>query len=150
MQRLRWDGDLFFLYIRKHRHSMTPRVLGWRNFLMTLFSGFFFQLVLPFLIVGYTLAGLVLLPLNVIAVLAVLIYAVYLLQTLILYLAGLLMVSERPWNDLKLAIVVPVFPVFMFFLRGWGVICTLNEMFRRGHEETSMAPWWVLRRGRRF
>ncbi|MGM0433483.1 MAG: glycosyltransferase family 2 protein [Pseudomonadota bacterium] len=149
-QRLRWDGDLFFLYIRKHRHSMTPRVLGWRNFLMTLFSGFFFQLVLPFLIVGYTLAGLVLLPLPAIAVLATLIYAVYLLQTLVLYLAGLLMVSERPRQDLKLAIALPIFPVFMFVLRSWGVVCTLNEMFRRSHEETSMAPWWVLRRGRRF
>ena len=149
-QRLRWDGDLFFLYIRKHRHSITPRVLGWRNFLMTLFSGFFFQLVLPFLIVGYTLAGLVLLPLPAIAVLATLIYTVYLLQTLVLYLAGLLMVSERPRQDLKLAIALPIFPVFMFVLRSWGVVCTLNEMFRRSHEETSMAPWWVLRRGRRF
>ena len=149
-QRLRWDGDLFFLYIRKHRHSIAPRVLGWRNFLMTLFSGFFFQLVLPFLIVGYTLVGLVVLPLPAIAVLATLIYAVYLLQTLVLYLAGLLMVSERPWQDLKLAIALPVFPAFMFVLRGWGVVCTLNEMFRRSHEETSMAPWWVLRRGRRF
>ena len=31
MQRLRWDGDLFFLYVRKHRHSFTPRLLGWRE-----------------------------------------------------------------------------------------------------------------------
>ena len=42
MQRLRWDGDLYFLYIRKHRHSFNPRLLGWPNFLMTLISGFFF------------------------------------------------------------------------------------------------------------
>jgi hypothetical protein len=62
----------------------------------------------------------------------------------------LLLVSERPWDDLKLALVVPVFPVFMFALRCWGVVCTLNEMFRRGHEETSMAPWWVLKKGKRF
>lgn len=62
MQRLRWDGDLYFLYVRKHAHSMNSRLMGLPNFLMTLAGGFFFQLVLPFLIVGYTLAGLVLLP----------------------------------------------------------------------------------------
>ena len=150
LQRLRWDGDLYFLYIRKHRHSMTPRVLGWRNFLMTLVGGFFFQLVLPFLIVGYCLTGLVVLPVEAVAVLAILLYVVYLLMTVMLYVAGLLMVSERPREDLKLAPLIPVFPVFMFALRCWGVVCTLNEMFRRGHEETSMAPWWVLKRGKRF
>lgn len=57
MQRLRWDGDLFFLYIRKHRHSFTPGLLGWRNFIVILVSGFFFQLVLPFIIFGYLLLG---------------------------------------------------------------------------------------------
>ena len=41
LQRLRWDGDLYFLYVRKHAHSMSPRLLGWPNFLMTLASGFF-------------------------------------------------------------------------------------------------------------
>lgn len=129
---------------------MTPRVLGWRNFLMTLVGGFFFQLVLPFLIVGYCLTGLVVLPVEAVAVLAILLYVVYLLMTVMLYVAGLLMVSERPREDLKLAPLIPVFPVFMFALRCWGVVCTLNEMFRRGHEETSMAPWWVLKRGKRF
>lgn len=150
MQRLRWDGDLFFLYIRKHAHSMTPRVLGWPNFLMTLISGYFFQLVLPFLIVGYTLAGLILLPTVAVLVLASIIYTVYFTITLLYYLVGVLLVSERPREDLKLAIILPVFPVFMFGLRCWGVVCTLNEVFRRGHEESSMAPWWVLRKGKRF
>lgn len=150
MQRLRWDGDLFFLYIRKHAHSMTPRVLGWPNFLMTLANGYFFQLVLPFLIVGYTLAGLILLPPVAVLVLAAIIYTVYFAITLLYYLVGVLLVSERPRDDLKLAIILPVFPVFMFVLRCWGVVCTLNEVFRRGHEESSMAPWWVLRKGRRF
>lgn len=150
MQRLRWDGDLFFLYIRKHAHSINPRVLGWPNFLMTLATGFFYQLVLPFLILGYCIAGLILLPIEAVLTLAVLIYLVYLLMTMVFWLTGLLLVSERPKADLKLAVMLPVFPVFMFALRCWGVVCTLNEMFRRGHEETSMAPWWVLKKGRKF
>ena len=150
MQRLRWDGDLYFLYIRKHADSMTPRLLGWRNFMMTLISGLFFQLVLPFLIVGYTLVGMVIMPVTSVLLLFAIIYAVYLATTVMFYLTGLLLVSERPKEDLKLAPIVPIFPLFMFLLRCWGVICTLNEMFRRGHEETSMAPWWVLKKGKRF
>ncbi|SDU19682.1 glycosyltransferase family 2 protein [Halopseudomonas salegens] len=150
MQRLRWDGDLFFLYIRKHSHSMTPRLLGWPNFLMTLITGFFFQLVLPFMIVGYTLAALVLLPVQTLLILTTLVYLVYLAVTLCLYVLGLLLVSERPRDDLRLLAVVPLFPVFMFGLRCWGVVCTMNEVLRRGHEETSMAPWWVLKKGKRF
>lgn len=150
MQRLRWDGDLFFLYIRKHSHSMNPRLLGWPNFLMTLISGFFFQLVLPFMIVGYTLAALVLLPAQTLLILAALIYLVYLAVTIALFVLGLLLVSERPREDLKFVAVLPIFPAFMFGLRCWGVVCTLNEALRRGHEETSMAPWWVLKKGKRF
>lgn len=150
MQRLRWDGDLFFLYIRKHAHSMTPRLLGWPNFITTLIGGFFFQLVLPFLIVGYTVAALILLPTSTLIALAVLVYFVYLIMTLVLYLIGLLLVSERPKRDIRMLAVVFIFPLFMFGLRCWSVVCILNEVFRRGHEESSMAPWWVLKKGKRF
>ncbi|AYC34997.1 glycosyltransferase family 2 protein [Pseudomonas cavernae] len=149
-QRLRWDGDLFFLYIRKHRHSFNPRLLGWPNFLMTLFNGFFFQLVLPFIIVGYLLVGLFVLQWPVFLALAGLIYLVYLAVTLLLYLAMLTMVSERPRQDLRLLPLVFVFPLFMLMMRCWSAVSMLNEALRRGHEETSMAPWWVLKRGRRF
>lgn len=150
MQRLRWDGDLFFLYVRKHRHSISPHMLGWPNFLMTLLSGFFFQLVLPFLIVGYVVIGIIFLPAQAMLFITVLIYLLYFSITLLLFLAYVLMVSERPRQDLKLMLLLPLFPVFMFFMRCWGVVAICNEIFRRGHEESSMAPWWVLRKGKRF
>lgn len=150
MQRLRWDGDLFFLYIRKHAHSITPRLLGWPNFLMTLFAGFFFQLVLPFMIVIYSVAMLILIPIPMVIVLTVFVYVLYLIMTIIIYLIGLMLVSERRRQDLRMLAVVPIFPLFMFGLRCWGVVCILNEVFRRGHEESGMAPWWVLKKGKRF
>ena len=150
MQRLRWDGDLFFLYVRKHRHSITPRLLGWPNFLMTLVTGLFFQLVLPFIILGYCLLGLLLLPWQSLLVLGGLIYLVYLASTVVLYAVLLLAVSERPRQDLKLAPVVLLFPLCMLGMRCWSAVATLNEMLRRGHEETSMAPWWVLKKAKRF
>lgn len=150
LQRLRWDGDLFFLYIRKHSHSITPRLLGWPNFLMTLVSGFFFQLVLPFIILSYSLAALFLLPGSTLLLLFVLVYTLYLTITLLFYLAMLVMVSERPRQDLRLALLVPIFPLFMLMMRCWSAVAMLNEALRRGHEETSMAPWWVLKKATKF
>ncbi|QAY94313.1 MULTISPECIES: glycosyltransferase [unclassified Pseudomonas] len=150
MQRLRWDGDLFFLYIRKHNHNINPSLLGWPTFLMILLSGFFFQLVLPFLIFSYTLLALFVLPGKTLLFLFVLIYALYLTITAMLFAAMLLMVSDRPAKDMVLGLLVPFFPLFMLLLRCWSAVAMLNEIFRRGHEESSMAPWWVLKRATRF
>jgi cellulose synthase/poly-beta-1,6-N-acetylglucosamine synthase-like glycosyltransferase len=150
MQRLRWDGDLFFLYIRKHNHNISPNLLGWPSFLMILLSGFFFQLVLPFLIFSYTLLALFVLPGKTLLFLFILIYALYLAITAMLFGAMLLMVSDRPAKDMILGLLVPFFPLFMLILRCWSAVAMLNEIFRRGHEESSMAPWWVLKRATRF
>lgn len=150
MQRLRWDGDLLFLYVRKHPASITPRLMGWGNFIMTLISGCFFQLVLPFIILGYSLFALLVLPWQTLALLGALVYLLYLLITLLLYLCMLGLISERPRQDLRLAVLVPIFPLFMFIMRCWSAVAMLNELFRRGHEETSMAPWWVIKKATRF
>jgi len=150
MQRLRWDGDLFFLYIRKHKHSITPGLLGWPNFLAALVSGLFFQLVLPFIILVYTVLAVALLPWTTLALIFMLTYSLYLLITTVMFLGMLLMTSERPRQDLKLAILLPLFPLFMMLVRLWSVVAILNEALRRGHEETSMAPWWVLKKATRF
>lgn len=150
MQRLRWDGDLFFLYVRKHNHNINPTLLGWPTFLMILLSGFFFQLVLPFIILGYLLLAVFVLPGTTLFVLASLIYLLYLSITSVLFLVMLLMVSDRPRQDARLAVLVPVFPLFMLVMRCWSAVAMLNEIFRRGHEESSMAPWWVLKKATRF
>ncbi|MBD8615442.1 glycosyltransferase family 2 protein [Pseudomonas sp. CFBP 13719] len=150
MQRLRWDGDLFFIYMRKHRHAIQPRLIGWRNFLMTAYAGLFFQLVLPFIIFGYMVAVLFLLPPGQIIVLTAMVYALYVAATALMYLLSVVLVSERPKQDLKLAPLVLVFPAVMFVMRCWSGLAMLNDAFRRGHEETSMAPWWVLKRAKKF
>ena len=68
----------------------------------------------------------------------------------LLYLGLMLMVSERPRQDLRLIWVLPFYPLAMYALRCWSVVAILNETLRRGHEESSMAPWWVLKRANRF
>jgi len=149
-QRLRWDGDLLFLYARKHSGSLTPRLMGWPNFLMTIITGLFVQVVLPFIIVGYTVVSLITLPAVTVLALSVLVYAVYLVVIALQFLLMLLMVSERPKQDLRLIPLLPIFPLAMFLIRCWSAVAILNEWLRRGHEESSMAPWWVLRRATRF
>ena len=149
-QRLRWDGDLFFIYARKHRHTFNPKLVGWPNFLMLMVSGLFFQLVLPLVIVGYSIVGIVVLPFTAFLFYSLLIYALYLGMSTLLYLGMLLMVSERPRQDLRLVWILPVYPLAMYALRCWNVVALLNELLRRGHEESNMAPWWVLKRANRF
>lgn len=149
-QRLRWDGDLFFVYARKHRHAFNPALVGWPNFLMLLVSGLFFQLVLPLIILGYSLVGLAVLPFTAFVFFSLLIYGLYLGMSALLYLGMLLMVSERPRQDLRLIWILPLYPLAMYALRCWSVFALLNELLRRGHEESSMAPWWVLKRANRF
>jgi biofilm PGA synthesis N-glycosyltransferase PgaC len=149
-QRMRWDGDLLFLYGRKHSGSISPRLMGWPNFLMTVISGLFIQVVLPFIIIGYTALMLFTLPWQTVLALAVLVEVVYFLVLALQYLLMLIMVSERPGQDLQLIPFLPLFPVAMFMVRCWSAVAILNELWRRSHEESSMAPWWVLRKAKRF
>ena len=53
-QRLRWDGDLSYMYLHKHRLSFSAKIVGFLNFLCLIWTGLLFQLVLPFVIVIYT------------------------------------------------------------------------------------------------
>jgi biofilm PGA synthesis N-glycosyltransferase PgaC len=150
MQRLRWDGDLLFLYARKHSGSITPRLMGWPNFLMTVVSGLFIQVVLPFIIVGYSLLMLFTLPWQTVVTLALLVELVYLVVLTMQFLLMLGLISERPRQDIRLLPLLPLFPVAMFVIRCWSAVAILNELLRRSHEETAMAPWWVLRKATRF
>jgi cellulose synthase/poly-beta-1,6-N-acetylglucosamine synthase-like glycosyltransferase len=149
-QRLRWDGDLLFLYGYKHAASISPRQMGWPNFIMTVVSGLFVQLVLPFMILGSTAAILLLLPWRAALALGALVYAVYLLWVLLNFIAMLILVSDRPLEDLRFLPVLVVFPLTMFGLRCWSAVAILNELLRRSHEDSAMAPWWVLKRANRF
>ena len=59
-------------------------------------------------------------------------------------------VSERPKQDAWALPWLVLYPAYAFALRMFSAFATMNEILRRGHEESNMAPWWVLSRGRRF
>lgn len=149
-QRIRWDGDLFFLYVRKHWPAFSPSLLGMKNFIFTTLYGVLQLVAMPFVIVIYTIGMLLTLPLPVFFALVIFVYLFYLLLTAWMFLIIVISLSERPWQDLRLAVLIPLFPVYAFVIRLVSLFALLNEIFRRAHEESSMAPWWVLKRGKKF
>ena len=145
-QRLRWDGDLSYLYLRKFRHALRPGLMGMRNFMAFVWTGLLFQLALPFLVVSYTgYVFLVYPPAVMLGVLAF-VYLFYALLAYAMYVEYLLLYSERKRQDLELAWLVLLLPGFAFITRCWNAIATLMEIFTKAHLESSMAPTWVLRR----
>lgn len=66
------------------------------------------------------------------------------------FLVFLLAISERPKADMRMLPWLLLYPVYTLLMRLWCAVALLNEIFRRGHEESSMAPWWVLKRGNKF
>jgi cellulose synthase/poly-beta-1,6-N-acetylglucosamine synthase-like glycosyltransferase len=147
-QRLRWDGDLSYLYLRKFRESLRPALLGWRNFLALAWTGLFFQIVLPFVVIGYMGWMVVVHPIAEVLGVFALVYLFYVLLTAVMYVQYMLLLSERRAHDARFAWLVLLFPAFAFATRLWNGIATLSEMLTKSHLDSSMAPWWVLRKTR--
>ncbi|MDV5168063.1 glycosyltransferase [Photobacterium rosenbergii] len=149
MQRLRWDGDLLFLFFRKHRQSLTPALLGWGNFVFMLVYGVVQNILLPLVVAGYTAFIVIKYPLSIVAALTMMLYSAYLFFSLLLFTVYYFLISERK-EDWRSVVWLPLYPVYQYFMRLVTAFAMINEVIRRSHEESSMAPWWVLRRGKKF
>ena len=147
-QRLRWDGDLWFIYANKHSKGFSPSLLGWKNLVFLLWYGILFQMVMPFVIVFYMIFMSIISPLTLFLASMSLIYLFYFSLTLIQFILYLALISDRKWEDLNALLVLPVFPLFQFFVRVWSAVALLNQMLNKGHLDSAMAPWWVLKKGK--
>lgn len=147
-QRLRWDGDLSFMYFRKHWRTFSPRLVGWKNFIALLWTGLLFQVVMPVVVVIYTAYLFIAYPLGVVAGTMALVYLFYLAAMVILFLVFVLLLSERPRQDLLLVFWLPLVPIFAFANRIHGAFSALWEIFGLGHQDTNMAPWWVTKKSK--
>jgi cellulose synthase/poly-beta-1,6-N-acetylglucosamine synthase-like glycosyltransferase len=147
-QRQRWDGDLYYLYIRKHMLSFSPSILGWRNLILQVWTGLFFQVIMPFIILFYSLALFLFHPPGLVAGIWLLVYFFYLLISIVFFVAHILFVSENRAEDLRFAWLLPLIPHFTFFQRIGSALATLREIVCRSHLDSSMAPWWVLRKSK--
>ncbi|MDQ8036401.1 MAG: glycosyltransferase [Pedobacter sp.] len=147
-QRLRWDGDLAYLYFRKHHETLRPSLMGWKNFLVYLWSGLLFQVILPPILI-LSLLYLLVFSSAAVAIFSLLLsYVFYLGLTLFMYLLHLLLVSERPREDAGLIWVLPLFPFFAMATRIWSALAIAHSLLLRSHLDSSMAPWWVLKKGK--
>ncbi len=146
MQRLRWDGDLYYLYVRKHWQGFRPDLMGWPNFIALVWSGLCLQLFLPFMVIIYMTYMLFAYPFSYVLGVMAFVYLFYLLLTLAMYLEYWWLLSERRRYDLSFAWVILLFPGFTFATRVWCAIATLTEIFMKQHLDSSMAPWWVLKK----
>lgn len=149
-QRLRWDGDLVFLYLRKHKYAFNPRLVGWKSFAYTTVYGVWQNVVLPVLLVAANAYYFMTLDVNHYIALFVLQYCFYLVYAYVHFLVFYIFVSERKNQDIRCAAWLVFYPAYGFVMKLVNVFSTFNEITRRAHEESNMAPWWVLKRGKRF
>ena len=147
-QRIRWDGDLSYLYFRKHKPSFRPKLLGWRNFIMIILTGIFSQIVMPFVIFIYTIWLFVTYPIEYSSAILFMVYVFYFVLLLFMYLVFVLCLSERPGEDLSRLCFIPVMPLFSFAARMNSLVATIWELTASGHKDTSMAPWWVTKKSK--
>ncbi len=147
-QRLRWDGDLWYIYAHKHNKGFNPSLLGWPNFIFLLWYGILFQIVMPFVIVIYMILMLMISPLTFFLSSMLIIYLFYSGLTLIQFILFLIFVSDRRLEDLSAIATLPLFPLFQFVVRVWSAIALLNQFFNKGHLDSAMAPLWVLIKGK--
>lgn len=145
-QRVRWDGDLFYIYIRRHWLKFSASVINKSKLFFFSWYGLYYQLTLPFVIVFYTIFMIFMFDKSIIFAVAIMVYIYYLIINIILYLFFLLLVSERPRQDFLLGGWLLLMPFYQQFLRFMAMFFILNEMIFKSHQESSMAPWWVIRK----
>lgn len=149
-QRNRWDGDLIFIYFRKHRHAFSPKLLGWKRYIFTLVYGVVQNVVMPLLVIGFNFWVVSMYGFYPLLGMLCLQYIAYIGMTYINFIFYLFAIADKPKNDFKMLLWIPLFPVFTLYMRGVSVFGIFNEVFRRSHEESSMAPWWVLKKSDKF
>ena len=147
-QRLRWEGDLYYLLVRKYRLNLRPGLMGWPNCLAVLLGGLFIQVLMPFAILGYLIVLFASQPPGVALGLLAFIYLAYLAALALLYGLHLAVLSERPREDLALLPVLLLSPLFALVSRLWSAVAIAMSAAFHSHLDSPMAPWWVLKRGR--
>lgn len=150
LQRLRWDGDLLFLYLRKHRRGLDPNLLGWGSFLYILVYGVLQTVLLPLIMTLFNVYLFLFYPTTVVLAVLSCLYVIYFLFISLTFIVYLALISERVKEDREMVLWLFIYPFYALFMRVVTAFAMINEVVRRGHEESSMAPWWVLKRGKRF
>jgi hypothetical protein len=76
------------------------------------------------------------------------VYLFYFVLLSVFYFFGVLLLSERKASDLSRAYLLPFMPIFLFITKFNSFVAILWELIGKGHRDSSMAPWWVLRKSK--
>jgi len=144
-QRQRWDGDLAYLYFRKHTRAFNPSLVGWTNFVALGWLGLVHQIALPFLILGYSCWLLIAETQALVPTLALL-YILYTTYILAMQVLSIALFSRHRWQDIRLLPWCFVYFPFSYAYRIWSGFSILTEVFLKTHLDSTMAPYWVLKR----
>ncbi len=145
-QRLRWDGDMSFLYFRRYRKLLRPKNIGWKNLFAIIWYDLIFGLCVPFLTIAYTIWLFINFSPSFGATMLIVTYIYYLLSATLLFFLYLVFVSERKGNDFKFIVYIPLMPIYNYVMRLWTAVATIMEFALSTHMDTSMAPWWVIKK----
>ncbi|HBM17164.1 MAG TPA: hypothetical protein DD381_12600 [Lentisphaeria bacterium] len=145
-QRQRWDGDLSFLYFKRYRKILRPKNIGWKNLFAIVWYDFMFCLCVPFLTIIYTIWLFFKFSPSFASTMLILTYIYYLFSTTALFFLYLAFVSERKKNDIKFLLYLPLMPIYQYIMRINTAYATILEFVLSTHKDTSMAPWWVIRK----
>ncbi|QSH41696.1 glycosyltransferase [Lentisphaerota bacterium ZTH] len=145
-QRLRWDGDLYYIILKRYRKILRPKMLGWKKFLGILWYDIGFCMLVPLLIVLYSLYLLMFYK-HVFFISVLLIsYLYYLFWSLAMFMLYLLITPEKKAKNLVFIPYILLMPLYQFIMRLWTVVAAICETLLKIHKDTSMAPWWVIKK----
>ena len=145
-QRLRWDGDISYLYFKRFPKLLTPKNIQGKNIFAILWYDFFFCLCVPFLTIFYTIYLFFAFSLSFALTMFICTYIYYFVVTSSLFIIYILFVSERKKKDIKFIGIIPLMPIYQFIMRIWTAFSTIFELVLSTHKDSSMAPWWVIRK----
>ena len=145
-QRIRWEGDLLFIYFSRYWKIIRPKFFGWKIFLGMIWYNILFCVIAPPATVFYMLyLSLCFAPQYVLAVL-VFLYLYYLLISSTVFIIYLIVISERKKEDFKHIWLLLLIPVYQFVMKIIATLAFIIQLCLKMHRNSSMAPWWVLRK----
>ena len=145
-QRVRWDGDLYYIYVTRHWRFFSTKLLSLKKVIFIVWYGLYFQLILPFIVLCYTALIAIKFPLNAILSMFVMLYFYYLTVTISMFILFLLLVSERVKDDSRFIGWLLFNPLYNMVMRFMAFFFIMNEIIFKGHKDSSMAPWWVIKK----
>lgn len=138
-QRCRWDRTVITFECRKHGDLGCPwsRNFRWSNFLMLL-ERWTFNVVCVYMFWLYGIWLLLAFPASTLRLLPLLYCCGLCIE--LLQLLALLFYSDRPKQDLILATVLPLYPIYQVYLKLVDLIALTNEIVFRSSTRDNFVP----------